>query len=132
MHDPNSDRVRRAALDRVGRLCLIAATFLAVGCGIGPKNFRSITHPAGLVRARSAGLSEGLPEAEVVPALIARLDDTDPVVRLTAFEELKRRTGQDFGYLPWTDHAERERAIGRWRSWWDGHKPALARSREMP
>ena len=53
-------------------------------------------------------------------------------VRLTSFEELKRRTGQDFDYLPWADDAERERAILRWQSWWEGRKPALARPREMP
>jgi hypothetical protein len=87
------------------------------GCSLAPKTFRSIHHPAPLVRARSVGLSERLPEGQAVPALVARLDDTDPVVRLAAHEELKRRTGQDFGYVPWDDPQPRAKAVSRWRSW---------------
>ena len=43
--------------------------------------------------------------------------DNDPVVRLAAHEELRRRTGQDFGYVPWASAEERTRAIDRWRGW---------------
>ena len=38
-----------------------------------------------------------------VPALIGRLEDADPVVRLAAHEELRRRTGRDFGFVPWAE-----------------------------
>lgn len=87
------------------------------GCSLAPKTFRSIQHPAPLVRARSVGLSERLPDGQAVPSLVARLDDTDPVVRLAAHEELKRRTGQDFGYVPWDDPEPRAGAVSRWRGW---------------
>jgi hypothetical protein len=55
-----------------------------------------------------------------VPALLERLNDADPVVRLAAHEELRKRTGQDFGYRPWDDRAERAPAIARWQAWWSG------------
>jgi hypothetical protein len=77
-------------------------------------------------------MGETLPEERVVPALIDRLDDTDPVVRLSAFEELKRRTGQQFGYVPWGDRDERGRAVAAWRAWWQGRKGDLAKSRKIP
>jgi hypothetical protein len=90
------------------------------GCGLGPRNFRKITHPAPLVRARAMSLGYGLADEAVLPALIDRLDDADVVVRLAAHEELKRRTGHDFGYLPWGNSLERPAAISRWRSWLTG------------
>jgi hypothetical protein len=52
----------------------------------------------------------------VVPALVNRLDDADPVVRLAAYEELRRRTGHDFGYVPWASPEDRAGAINRWRA----------------
>jgi hypothetical protein len=64
--------------------------------------------------------------------LIDRLNDTDPVVRLSAFEELRRRTGQDFGYVPWGDLDERGRAVARWQSWWQARKGDLAKFRKNP
>jgi hypothetical protein len=53
----------------------------------------------------------------VIPALVNRLDDRDPVVRLAAYEELRQRTGQEFGYVPWASPEERAGAVGRWRAW---------------
>ena len=38
--------------------------------------------------------------------LVGRLADNDPVVRLTAHEELRRRTGLDFGYVPWANDGD--------------------------
>jgi hypothetical protein len=105
----------------IGRSLADALLVLALapcgGCGIGPRNFRKIQPPAPLVRARAIGLGESQPGAQVVPALIGRLEDADPVVRLAAHEELRRRTGRDFGFIPWANSEERQVAIGRWRSW---------------
>jgi hypothetical protein len=87
------------------------------GCAHSPRNFRKIQNPTPLVRARAVGLGERQPDSQVVPALIGRLGDGDPVVRLAAYEELRRRTGRDFGYLPWETPEERSRAVDRWRAW---------------
>lgn len=106
---------------RDGRLlgALGIATLLATsGCTIAPKRFSDTIDPAPLVRARAATMGDHLPPQVVVPALLERLDDDDPVVRLTAHEELKRRTRQDFGYEPWATPEARAQAATRWRSWW--------------
>jgi hypothetical protein len=110
----------------------LALGMLGLGCSLGPRRFRDLSNPAPLVRARAAQLGDNLPDAAVVPRLLDRLEDSDPVVRLTAHEELKRRTGQDFGYVPWGEPAERLRAATRWRSWWQGPRSGLANSRPMP
>ena len=78
-------------------------------------------------------MGEPLADEVVVPSLIDRLDDQDSVVRLTAFEELKRRTGQDFGYKPWLDAPERAVAVGHWRAWWnENRRNGLAKDRRIP
>jgi hypothetical protein len=105
---------------------------LGLGCSIAPKTFQSLTHPAAIVRARAVGLGQELPEWQVIPPLIERLNDPDAVVRLSAHEELRKRTGQDFGFVPWTDSAERAPAVARWRDWWESRKPTLARSGRIP
>jgi hypothetical protein len=103
-----------------------------VGCGIAPKSFRKLTDPAPIVRARSVSLGSGLSASQVVPALIDRLEDRDPVVRLAAFEELRKGTGQTFDYVPWAGEAERAAAVVRWRAWWKGRQAELARAGQRP
>ena len=87
------------------------------GCAHGPRSFKSVESPAPFVRARAVGLARRQPDSSTLPVLIERLGDTDPVVRLAAHEELRRRTGQDFGYVPWAGPEERASAISRWRGW---------------
>jgi hypothetical protein len=105
---------------------------VGLGCGVAPRHFRALTDPAPMTRARAAHLGDGLPEAVAIPALIDRLEDPDPVVRLSAHEALRRRTGEQFGFVPWADTAERARAVTRWRSWWTGRQAGLANSRPIP
>ena len=89
------------------------------GCGVAPKAFSQLgKNPAAINRARAVGLGEAKSDDNVVPSLIARLEDTDPVVRLTAHEDLKRRTRQDFGFIPWAESAERAPAVEQWKAWW--------------
>jgi hypothetical protein len=97
---------------------MVAATVLPCwGCGLAPHDFRKIQPPEPLVRARSVGQGGRESDDQVVPALVARLGDEDPVVRLAANEELRKRTGRDFGYVPWASDEERAGAIARWRAW---------------
>jgi hypothetical protein len=96
---------------------LVTALAPCWGCGLGARDFRKIQHPAPLVRARAVGNGDSRPSSQVVPALIGRLEDPDPVVRLAAHEELRRRTGRDFGFVPWAGSEERAGAITRWRTW---------------
>jgi hypothetical protein len=105
---------------------------LGLGCSIAPKTFQSLSNPSAIVRARAVGLGTQLPEGRVIPSLIERLNDADAVVRLSANEELRRRTGEDFGFVPWADASERAPAVQRWQNWWEGRKATLARSGRMP
>ncbi|WP_165230293.1 HEAT repeat domain-containing protein [Aquisphaera insulae] len=100
------------------------------GCGLRPHTFRKINHPAPLMRARAVGLSEMEPDATAIPVLVGRLNDTDPVVRLAANEELKKRTRHDFGFRPWADPEERSAAASRWRAWMTG-KPDAVQAAEV-
>jgi hypothetical protein len=81
---------------------------------------RKMQQAAPLWRARSIGLASRAPDSQVLPALVGRLNDGDPVVRLAAHEELRRRTGQDFGYIPWAAPPERTAAVESWRAWIGG------------
>lgn len=105
---------------------------LSGGCSIAPKSFRGIDNPAPLVRARAAGLGRGLPDQQVIPALVDKLSDPDPVVRLTSHEELKKRTGKDFGFVPWDDPAPRARAVERWKAWLAGRWAGVVKRRRRP
>jgi hypothetical protein len=109
-----------------------ACLALGAGCSIAPKNFRKLTDPAPIVRARSVSLGAGQPQSKVVPALIDRLEDKDDVVRLVAFEELRKVTGKTFGYVPWAAPEERAAAVARWRGWWKERQAALAKSGTIP
>ncbi len=82
-----------------------------------------------MVRARTVGQSDRRTNATTVPMLVERLEDADPVVRLAAFEELRRRTGRDFGYVPWASVGERAAAVGRWRTWLAGPPESAERVR---
>jgi hypothetical protein len=93
---------------------IVVAPFL--GCAHGPRNFRKVKDPAPLVRARAVGLGRRQADSEVIPALVDRLSDSDAVVRLAAHEELRKRTGRDFGYVPWASPEERAGAVERWRA----------------
>ena len=57
-----------------------------------------------------------LKSSDGMAPLAERLSDSDPVVRLAAHEELRKRTGQDFGYVPWASPEERAGATERWRA----------------
>ncbi len=104
---------------QIRRLSAFAACMMVgAGCSLGPRNFRSIDSAAPITRARAASLSNQARADVAIPALIARLDDADPVVRLAAYGELKRRTGQDFGYLAWADAADRRPAVEKYQAWW--------------
>ena len=72
-------------------------------------------------------MGDGLPTGVVVPALLDRMNDADPVVRLTAHEELKQRTGRDFGFKPWDEPQPRAQAMSQWRTWWGQVTSASAR-----
>ncbi len=116
---------RRGAIALIG----LAAALGLGGCSIAPRDFfRSNGDTAPIVRARSVGMGGRMPDTMVVPTLIDKLNDPDAVVRMAAHEELRKRSGQDFGYAPWADAPDRARAVTAWKQWWSGERTNLARS----
>jgi len=101
----------------IARIGVAGALALSMGCAHTPKIARKMQQGAPLWRARSIGMASRAPDSQVLPALVGRLNDGDPVVRLAAHEELRRRTGQDFGFIPWAAAQERSPAVERWRAW---------------
>jgi hypothetical protein len=84
------------------------------------------------MQARSIGLASRAPDSQVLPALVGQLSNRDPVVRLAAHEELRRRTGQDFGYVPWAEPQERADAVDRWRAWVGQNSLSTAQALQSP
>lgn len=105
---------------------------LLAGCARGPLTTRKMKQGAPLAQARAIGLARRAPDSRVLPALVGQLDNSDPVVRLAAHEELRRRTGQDFGYVPWAPPEERATAVGRWRDWLGQGSFATAQALKSP
>jgi len=117
--------VKRAGLVRWW--CLAWPIALAGwGCSLAPKSFRDMLAPAPIVRARAVGLGDNQPEWVAVPAMLDRLNDPDPVVRMTVNDTLKKRTRQDFAFVPWGPADERKLAVDRWRTWWSDRSAQAA------
>lgn len=106
---------------RIGRPTIIALFAAALlpswGCGLTPHAFRRLHPSPATERARSVGAGSRQVDPQVVPALVGRLEDEDPVVRMAASDELRKRTGKDFGFVAWASPEERAAAVARWRSW---------------
>ena len=114
-----------------GKLGFLVALVLAPssGCSLAPKSFKGIDKPEPLVRARAIPMGRNLPDQKVVPQLLNSLDDRDQVVRMAAYEELKKRSGQDFGFVPYAEAEDRQPAVSRWRSWWSTRQVGLPQIR---
>lgn len=108
---------------------LAAALAVLAGCSLAPKSFKGIKKPEPLVRARAIPMGRNLPDEKVVPQLINSLDDHDQVVRMAAFEELKKRSGKDFGFVPYAEEADRRPAVSRWKAWWTSNAMTMPRLR---
>jgi hypothetical protein len=101
----------------VARIAIAGAPVLAAGCAHDPRITRKMQQGTPFLQARSIGRASRAPDSRVLPTLVGQLSSGDPVVRLAAHEELRRRTGQDFGYVPWAAPEERSGAAERWRDW---------------
>jgi HEAT repeat protein len=116
-----------------GSVVRLAVVLLGVAAGCGaepsPRPVRpefDLHHPSGTIRLHAIAQVAARRETSQVPALIERLDDEDPAVRLQAAAALREITGHDTGYEAYFSPAERQRHVGLWRAWW------AARSRAAP
>ncbi|TNV75072.1 hypothetical protein FGO68_gene14604 [Halteria grandinella] len=111
-------RLRSIRVCHSARLYCACCTLLFASCSSAPKSFLSMSDPAAINRARAVAFGQQQPDANAIPVLIDRLTDDDPVVRLASHESLKKRTGQDFGYLPYAEGDELAVSVQRWKQWW--------------
>ncbi len=113
-------------------LLLVVVSAPLWGCAHGPRSFREVQNQAPFVRARAVGLARRQPDFRALSPLVERLSDGDPVVRLAAHEELRRRTGRDFGYVPWAGPEERAGAVTRWQNFVGQGSESLERPAAPP
>ncbi|MFM1802929.1 MAG: hypothetical protein RJA81_2281 [Planctomycetota bacterium] len=111
-------RMSHSGTSRFLRIMPGLFSLFVFGCSSAPKNFLSMNDPTAINRARAVAFNQTEPDAVAIPVMIDRLMDDDPVVRLASHESLKKRTGQDFGYLPYAEGEELSTSVARWRAWW--------------
>lgn len=106
-------------------ICALAASTLPCwGCGLTPLSHRKLRTPPATVRARTISEGRDADDPRALTGLVVKLEDEDPVVRMAAHEELRERTGRDFGYVAWAGAEERAAAVVRWRSYIAAVPPA--------
>jgi hypothetical protein len=119
----------------IGNVALIGVMAYVCGCAHGTRDVRKVRTATPLARARAVGRPNGQPDSGVMRTLVGRLADADPVVRLAAHEELRKRSGCDFGFVPWASDEERALPLERWRAWLEQGAPIhapMARSVTSP
>ena len=75
-------------------------------------------------RIHAAARAVAEDRTDLVPALVERLSDPDPAVRMFAGAALRKLTGKDFDFSPHGSAAEREAAVERWRAWLEARAEA--------
>ena len=79
------------------------------------------------VRAPALRLTCAFGQRDSLSDMIESMTDDDYGMRKTAFESLRQRTQQDFGYAPGAGEPARAEAITKWRGWWsDSSRTMLA------
>ncbi len=129
-NDPRKVAVRIGQI--IARVGVAGALVLSAGCAHTPWYTRKMRQGAPLAQARAIGLASRVPDSRVLPVLIEQLGNSDPVVRLAAHEELRRRTGQDFGFVPWAPSEERSSAVERWQAWVGQDRLSTAQALKSP
>ncbi len=95
-----------------GSICLAAAGACAPSAAILRQRLES--HDAA-VRIRALGAVVRRGEPELVPAVVDRLDDHDPAVRMYAILTLEKLTGTRLGYRYYAPSDKRRAAVAAWR-----------------
>jgi HEAT repeat protein len=75
------------------------------------------------VRQAAARACAAKEARDLIPDLIALLDDPEPAVVQAAYGSLKQLTYQDFGPPADATPAERVKALAAWKDWWQQQAP---------
>lgn len=88
-----------------------------------------LDHPDPVVRLCAITLLRPRDWAADVEALIAALDDSDSLIRLAAFRQLRTLTRQTLPFEAFADRRSRAEAVAAWRAWWQAERPRLPAGR---
>lgn len=106
-------------------LAIAGMLLAASGCAAEPKNvIQRLQSEDPAERIGAAMDAANRNDAQAVPFLIDRLQDTDPDVRLFASMALERLTGQTMGWHFYESKEQRAPAVERWRAWLVAGRPA--------
>lgn len=67
-------------------------------------------------------ISSSFTEVIAIPVLILSLRDSEQEIRTLAIDELKKVTNSDLGFVVDAPLADREKAIEKWKDWWQAKK----------
>lgn len=88
-----------------------------------------LKNPRVEVRAPALRLTIAYGGRDASGDLIEVLADKEYGMRSTAFKDLRRRTGRDFGFNPAGGELARVKSLESWRQWWQEEQRALAGGR---
>lgn len=74
------------------------------------------------VRYEAAAALMQMGDWSSIPVLISFMESPDRRIRYKAFQVLRERTEQDFGYEFNAPEVQRAESVNRWKSWWDGRR----------
>ena len=101
------------------KCALLMLTYLVAGCASENANLEGLQSESPIIRMRSCARLERGAGIEAVPELLAKLDDSDPAVRLVSHQALIKITGEDFGYRAWEAPLDRRESIEKYAKWWE-------------
>ena len=89
---------------------------LIAGCDAPPIK-PVLTDPDPSIKIPAIELAVQKNDRSAIPVLIKSLESDDPAIRFYANDALKKLTGQDFGFLYYSDDEARRPAVKRWQAW---------------
>jgi HEAT repeat protein len=111
----------RSRFPAAGCLLVCAAFWLPAGCADSSltlaQKFQSDDPDLRRDAIREAARTGN---AQALPYLVDRLQDSEDDIRFYAIEALQRMTGQTLGYVAYEPSESRLAAVKRWREWLKG------------
>ncbi len=122
----------------ISRLALAAVALFLASCAASCASVNPCTgdpsvdllHDDPKCRMNAAVIASEKKRYDLLPLLIENLRHRSGDVRLITGVAMRRLTGLDAGFRSYSSLAERDRAIEKWKDWWDayrrGRQPATA------
>lgn len=113
-------------------LCLAALASLGCDGPAGGSLYQRLQHEDPSVRIEAIRQAARQNDAQAIPHIVERLNDTQTDVRFFAIVALEKMTGRRMGYQYYAPRSERARAQERWREWLRSREAAATRPATGP